>query len=171
MGIIFPLGFLCQRAAEPGANRSTPAGALPAHCRPRKVVSKPPGAFSSQGTTERHSPGGAGSHEELCGKLVTGDALLLMRCRRGCRHPPPRLPKGTGSTAAPAAFPGYWSNGRPTPVLLHISLSEHQACPCPSEEMRGAGWGAGLQATSLTLLAPGSGYCRMEEPITIPTAQ
>lgn len=41
MGIIFPLGFLCQRAAEPGASHGMPAGALPAHCQPGKAVSNP----------------------------------------------------------------------------------------------------------------------------------
>lgn len=171
MGIIFPLGFLCQRAAEPGANHSTPAGALPAHCQTGKVVSKPPGAFSSQGRMSRRSPGGAGSHTGLCGKLVTGDAFLLMRCRRGRRHPTPCLPKGAGSAAAPAAFCGYWSSGRPTSALLCISPSKHRACLCLLEGMRGAGWGAGPQATSLTLLALGSGYCRMEESIPVPMAQ
>jgi len=114
MGIIFPLGFQCQRAAEPRANRSTPAGALPAHCQPGKVVSKPLGAFSSRGRMERCGPRGAGSHEGLCSELVTGDALLLMRCRRGYRHPPPHLHKGGGSAAAPAAYSGYWSHGRLT---------------------------------------------------------
>lgn len=93
MGIILPLGFQCQRAAEPWANRSTPAGALPAQSRPGKVISSPPGVFSRRGRTERCSLGGVGSHAGLCGELVTGDALLLMRCRRGCRHPPPASPR------------------------------------------------------------------------------
>lgn len=122
-----------------------PAGALPAHGRPGKVVSKPPGAFSSRGRMERRSPGGVGSHTGLCGELVTGDVLLLTRCRRGCRHPPPRLPKGAGSVAAPAAFPGYWSSSRLTPVLLRVSPPEHRAWPCSLEGMRGAGRGAGPQ--------------------------
>lgn len=93
MGIILPLGFQCQRTAEPWANHSTPAGALPAQSRPGKVISSPPGVFSRRGRTEHCSLGGVGSHAGLCGELVTGDALLLMRCRRGCRHPPPASPR------------------------------------------------------------------------------
>lgn len=120
---------------------------------------------------ERHRLRGVGSHTGLCGELVTGDALLLMRCRRGCRHPPPHLLKGAGSAATPAAFSGHWSSGRLTLTLLHISPSEHQACLCPLEGMQGVGQGAGPQATSLSPLAPESGYCMMEESIAIPTAQ